>query len=143
MTYDNGVTTDQLPFKFETNSYPETDTIEGNLVWSTGPTTGRVMVVSNDASPNGGAATYNLSQFQAFNANFSGNQYGNPQFESASPSFTLTPGAFNFAVPRASPAARLGANLAAPLLAPPPIPQLPPTEATQGTPAPPTHLTVT
>ena len=146
VTHDNGVTTDQLPFKFETNSYPETDTIQGNLFWSTGPTTGRVMVVSNDASPNGGAGTYNLSQFQAFNANFSANLYGNPQFESASLSFTLTPGAFNFAVLGTSPAAGLGANLAAPLPAPPPIPQLPPTAATQdtqGTPSPPTNLTVT
>ena len=146
VTYDNGVTTDQLPLKFETNSYPETDTIQGNLLWSTGPTTGRVMVVSNDASPNGGAGTYNLSQFQAFNANFSGNLYGNPQFESASPSFTLTPGAFNFAVPRASPAAGLGANLPLPLPSPPAVPQLPPAPAAlgaQGAPSPPSNLTVT
>jgi hypothetical protein len=146
LIYDNGVTTGQLPFKFETNSYPETDTIQGNLLWSTGPTTGRVMVVSSDASPNGGAGTYNLSQFQAFNVNFSGNLYANPQFASASPSFTLTPGAFNFAVPTTSPAAGLGANLTAPLPAPPPIPQLPPAPAgqvAQSTPSAPTNLTVT
>ena len=147
VTYDNAVSTDPVPFKFETNSYPETDTIQGNLLWSTGPTTGRVMLVSGDASPNGGSGIYNLSQFQAFNANFSGNDYADPQFKSASPSFTLTPGAFNFAVPTTSPAAGLGANLAVPLPLPPPIPQLPPSPAAAAPaptlPSPPTNLTVT
>lgn len=126
VTYDNGVTTDQLPLKFQRNSYPETDVIQGNLFWSTGPATGRVMVVNSDASPNGGAGTYNLTQFQALNQSFSGNHYADPQFESASTSYTLTPGAFNFTVPSTSPAIGIGANLSA-LLTPPTPPPLPPT----------------
>jgi hypothetical protein len=122
VTYDNGGTTGQLPLKFQTNSYPETDTIKDNLFWSTGPATGRIAVIDPDASPGGGAGIYNLAQFQALSANFSGNQYANPGFESASPSSTLAPGAFNFAVLATSPAANLGANLSALLTPPTPAP---------------------
>jgi len=144
VTYDNGVTTDQLPLKFQTNSYPETDTVQGNLLWSTGPSTGRAMVISSDASPHGGGGTYNFNQLQAFNVNFSGNKYADPQFKSASPTFTLTPGAFNFTVAPTSPAAGLGADLAAPLPTPPAIPQLPPAAAgAQNKPSPPTDLKIT
>ena len=139
VTYDNGGSqTDQLPLKFEANSYPETDIIQGNLFWSAGPTTGRVMVIASNASPNGGTGTYNFAQFQAFNANFSGNQYADPMFTSASPNFTLTPGTFNFQVSTTSPAANIGANLSA-LLTPPTPPQLPPAVVT---PSPPSNVTV-
>lgn len=143
VTYDDGASIDPLPFKFETNSYPETDTIQGNLIWSAGPTSGRVMVISNDASPNGGAGTYNFSQFQAFNTNFSGNEYADPQFASVSPTFTLTPGAFNFAASPSSPASGIGANLALPLPVPPPVPPPPTASGTQSVPSAPSNLTVT
>jgi hypothetical protein len=140
VTYDNGVTTDQLPLKFQRNSYPETDTIQGNLFWSTGPSTGRVMVVDSDASPNGGAGIYNFAQFQAFNASFSGNQYSDPAFTSASPDSTLTPGVYNFSVAATSPAGNIGANVSD-LLTPPTPPPLPPAPA-GALPTPPSHFTV-
>lgn len=126
VTHDIGGTqTGQMPLTFEASSYPETDFIQGNLFWSTGPTTDRLMVIKSGASPNDGAGVYNFAQFQAFNANFSGNQYADPQFASASPNYTLTPGAFNFSVAASSPAANIGANLSD-LLTPPTPPLLPP-----------------
>jgi hypothetical protein len=125
VTYDTGGGTGQLPLKFETNSYPETDTIQGNIFWSTGPTTGRVMVISSGASPNAEAGTYSFAQFQAFSPNFSGNQYANPQFKSASPDYSLTPGLFNFGVSETIAAANVGANFTD-LLTPPTPPPWPP-----------------
>jgi hypothetical protein len=140
VTYDNGVTTDQFPLKFQRNSYPETDTIKGNLFWSTGPMTGRVMVIASDASPNGGAGTYDLAQFQAFSPNFSGNVYADPEFKDASVAYTLTPGAFNFSVPPTSPAASIGANLSEMLT--PPSPPLLPIDPEAILPNPPSNPTV-
>lgn len=98
----------QPAFKFERNSYPQTDTIQDNIIWNSAPgasPSDRVMSISADAVPGGeGAGNYDFGGLQAFSTNFSGNQYANPDFKSASPALTQTPDAFNFDVPPTSPA---------------------------------------
>jgi hypothetical protein len=103
VTYNRSPYWSGIPFSFERNSHPETDTIENNVVWSTAPGAGpedRIISISRDASATGLASgTYNLKQLQALDKNFHGNAYADPKFKSASNRLIATPGAFNFASP--------------------------------------------
>jgi hypothetical protein len=100
------------PFRFGRNSYPETDIIENNFLWSSaseGSSEEHVMSISKDASGTGQTdGTFGLTHLQAINQNFRGNIYADPKFEKASNRFTPTPGAFNFSLPLACPAAHAG-----------------------------------
>jgi len=101
-----------VPFRYERNSYPHSDIIRDNVIWSSVPGANaedRIMAISGDADPTGlGGGNYNFSQFQAFSHKFNGNLYADPRFNSASPEFTLTPGAFNFNLLPTSPAIHAG-----------------------------------
>ena len=110
VTYNQAPGRVKPAFEFERNSYPKTDTIRDNIIWSSAPEAGPsepVMSISTDAVPGGvDAGKYDFSAFQAFSANFVGNQYANPEFKNASPALVMTPGAFSFDVPSTSPAVR-------------------------------------
>lgn len=98
--------TNSIPFDFEYNSLPETNTIAGNTFWSAGTSSGRMMFVSANASTAGtvGAGAYlSFSGGTGCNAStgsfsncFSGNFYANPNFPSASSAIYQTPGLFDF-----------------------------------------------
>lgn len=105
---------ENAPLQFETGSFPETDMITNNLFWNSAPSenvaTDVLMKIDSDADstgdPPGYAKTtvnYTFPQFQAFNSNFNGNMYADPLFTDASPSYTLTPGKFNFTLQAGSP----------------------------------------
>jgi len=100
----------QPAFKFERNSFPKTDTVQGNIIWSSAPgasPSDRVMSVAADAVPDGdGAGNYDFSGFQSFTGTFAGNQYVDPEFKNASPTLVQTPDAFNFDLSSTSPAAQ-------------------------------------
>lgn len=110
VTYNKAPGAPKVAFEFERNSYPKTDTIRDNIIWSSAPESSPadlVMSVSTDAVPGGAdAGEYNLDGLQAFSANFAGNQYANPEFKNASPALVMTPGAFSFNFLSTSPAIR-------------------------------------
>jgi hypothetical protein len=100
----------QAPFEFGRNSYPETDTIRNNIVWSSASgasSADRVMSVSADASPGEkGSGSYAFAQFEMLSSNFAANRYADPEFKNASPALTLTPGSFNFDRPQTAAAGK-------------------------------------
>jgi hypothetical protein len=110
VTYNQAPGRVKPAFEFGKNSYPKTDAIRNNTIWSSAPGAGsseRVMSISADAVPGGeGAGNYDFGGFQAFSPNVTGNQYADPEFKNASPALVMTPGAFKFDVPSASAAVR-------------------------------------
>ncbi len=93
-------------------SYPDTFTIRNNMIWNSTGTPSindRAMVIRSDAFPDGRwAGTYNFTQMQALSAGFTGNHYADPMLVSASPTYTLTPGLFDFHLQAGSPAIGAG-----------------------------------
>ena len=110
VTYNQAPGRVKPAFEFGKNSYPKTDAIRDNIIWSSAPGAGsseRVMSISADAAPGGeGAGNYDFGGFQAFSPNLAGNQYADPEFKNASPALVMTPGAFKFDVPSTSAAVR-------------------------------------
>lgn len=105
--------TSTMPFQFYWQTYPESNTITDNILWSNGtvdnPSTAGVMfVLSGAGSGPIPAGTYVFSggtgcnpSAGSFSNCFPGNSYTNPNFPSASESLLLTPGLFNFGTPKA------------------------------------------
>lgn len=117
VTTDNGATMGQpsadfinsVPFDWQYNSSPASDTITVNTFWSGGSTSNRMAYVSHNADPTSTIATcsYNFSTDGScatnFNAMFPGNTYAgaNPFVNmgsgSAMSALYQTPGAYDFA----------------------------------------------
>lgn len=121
---NNVIVTDNYSFSwgnpalsFRRNSYPDTWTVQNNVIWSSaaGASPGdRVMVIAADAYPTGATAgNYAFSQFQTYAPTYGGNLYSDPGFNTASPGFTLTPWLFDFALRPSSPALRAGTSSSA------------------------------
>jgi hypothetical protein len=110
----------QPAFHFERLSFPDTWTIENNLIWNDAPgspgPSDVVMQIDKDAYPVEGkdAGNYDFARFQAYSPKFSGNLYADPKITSASPSYTLEPHRFDFNLAPGSPAIGKAAAAGAP-----------------------------
>lgn len=100
-TSDTNVDLGQVAMDLESYSYPDTITFNNNIIFSNGTLSGgRTVVAAN--SPTVTAGTYTCGgtaptcTWTTLNSNWSGNQYKNPGFVTASESQLTTPGQFNF-----------------------------------------------
>lgn len=78
VTYDTSASTDSIPFQFELHSYPETNTVNGNTLWSTGtfsctPGSGtcRAAIITSGAGQSGIGANPGTYLFNSGSFNFS------------------------------------------------------------------------
>jgi hypothetical protein len=108
-----------VAFYFDRNSFPDSDIIESNVIWSSAQgasNADRTMVITKDAYPDGhDEGGYNFSAFGQYSSNFRSNIYSDPLFTSASQSFTITPEKFIFDLLSGSAAIDAGVVTGAPL----------------------------